>query len=202
MRMCGTDPHQMKKEPSITHTSRTGKTYHLHTGPKRGGGTQHYFSTKPTGQLADRLPEGFEVHETVNGQVHLRRRQPKLIRDDELDGIRRQLEQPRAGHRYKVEVRGEVLTVHQSGSDFGFLRESAPHLSPREHDRVAEQFASYQPVLRFILADAGDRLFAPERYCFRGSVDDWISIGPPALLTKLAGKYLKHLGQDSLYELF
>ena len=23
---------------SITHTSRTGKTYYLHTGPKRGGG--------------------------------------------------------------------------------------------------------------------------------------------------------------------
>jgi hypothetical protein len=61
----------------ITHTSRNGKTYNLHTGPKRCGGTQHYFSTKPTGTLAQRLPEGFEVYETVNAQVYLRRQQPK-----------------------------------------------------------------------------------------------------------------------------
>jgi len=192
----------MTKVMPITHTSRTGKTYYLHTGPKRGGGTQHYFSTKPAGPLAERLPDGFEVYETVNGQVHLRRRQPKLIRDDELDCIRCRLDRPRTGHRYKVEARGEVLTVHESGSDFGFLREFAPHLSPREHDRMSEQFADYHPVLRFILADAEQRLFAPERYCFRGSVDDWISIGPPARLEKLAAKYLKHLGQDSMYELF
>jgi hypothetical protein len=46
------------------------------------------------------------------------------------------------------------------------------------------------------------RLFAPERYCFRGSVEDWISIGPPDSVAKLAAKHLKHLGQDSFYELF
>jgi hypothetical protein len=28
----------------IIHTSRTGKQYYLHTGPKRGGGVQHFFS--------------------------------------------------------------------------------------------------------------------------------------------------------------
>ena len=59
-----------------------------------------------------------------------------------------------------------------------------------------------QPVLRFILVDAERRLFTPERYCFRGSVDDWISIGPPESIEKLAAKYVKHLGQESMYELF
>jgi hypothetical protein len=186
----------------ITHTSRNGKTYYLHTGPKRGGGTQHFFSTKPTGTLAPRLPEGFEVYETVNGQVYLRRQQPSLIRDEERDCIARQLERPRAGKRYKVEVRGEVLTVHESSSDFGWLAQVAPHLSQRERDASAERFAHYQPVLRFILADAERRWFAPERYCFRGSVDDWISIGPAAPIAQLAAKYLKHLGRESMYELF
>jgi len=57
-------------------------------------------------------------------------------------------------------------------------------------------------VLRVILADAKRRLFAAERYCFRGSVDDWISIGRAERIDKLAARYLKHLGQDSLYELF
>lgn len=58
---------------AITHTSRTGKNYYLHTGPKRGGGVQFSFSTKSDGNLADRLPDGFEVYESVNGQVYLRR---------------------------------------------------------------------------------------------------------------------------------
>ena len=99
-------------------------------------------------------------------------------------------------------MRGEVLTVHESSNDFGWLAEVAPHLSQREREASAERFAHYQPVLRFILADAERRWFAPERYCFRGSVDDWISIGLAEPIDKLAAKYLKHLGQDSMYELF
>ena len=186
----------------ITHTSRTGKTYYLHTGPRRGGGTQYFFSKKASGPLAERLPEGFESYETVNGQVYLRRQQPKLIRDDELDCLRRRLPPPRGRHRYQVEVRAKTVTVHESASDFGFARELAPHLTAQEHERIAEQFAHYQPVMRFVLEDAGRRRFAPERYCFRGSVDDWISIGPADTLEKLAPRYLKHLGRESFFELF
>ena len=56
--------------------------------------------------------------------------------------------------------------------------------------------------MRFILVDVEKRPFAPERYCFRGSVDDWITIGPPEPIQRLADKYLKHLGRESLFELY
>jgi hypothetical protein len=187
---------------AITHASRGGKTYYLHTGPKRGGGVQYFFSTDPAGPLASQIPEGFEVYETVRGQVYLRRRQPQLILDAERDCIALPLQNRRPGHRYKVEVRGKVLTVHESSNDFGWLASFAPRLSPRELDASAERFAHYQAVLRFTLTDAERRLFVPERYCFRGSVEDWISIGPPDRIDKLATKFLKHLGRDSMYELF
>src|SRR5438105_2128905 len=52
---------------AFTYTTRRGKTYYLHTGPKRGGGVQHYVSTQPADPAADSLPEGFEVYETPNG---------------------------------------------------------------------------------------------------------------------------------------
>ncbi len=187
---------------SVTHTSRTGKTYYLHTGLKRGGGIQHFFSTKSAGKLAERVPEGFEICESVNGQVCLRRRQPKLIRDDEHGCIAKRVEKPRAGHRYKIEVRGNILTVHESAARFGGLEGFALLRSQRDLEAIEEKLAHYQPVIRFILVDAERRLFAPERYCFRGSVDDWISIGPPESIEKLASKYVKHLGQESMYELF
>ena len=62
--------------------------------------------------------------------------------------------------------------------------------------------ASATPVMRFVLQDEARRLFAPERYCFRGSVEDWISIGEPDQLGKLASRFLKHLGKDSIYDLY
>ena len=187
---------------AITHTSHKGKTYYLHTGPKRGGGTQHFLSTKAAGPLAKRVPEGFEIYETVNGQVYLRRQQPKFIRDEELECIRHPLGQPRFGHRYQVEAQGKVITVHESCSDLGFMRDLTARLSLADPESLEARFAHYQPVMRFTLVDEERRRFAPERFCFRGSVDDWIPIGPPGALEELAAKYLKHLGQDSLYELY
>src|SRR2546427_12391491 len=81
--LCLGQAESLGRIKSVTHTSRTGKTYYLHTGPKRGGGIQHFFSTKSAGKLAERLPEGFEIYDRVNGQVFLRRQQTKLIGDDE-----------------------------------------------------------------------------------------------------------------------
>jgi hypothetical protein len=190
---------------AIHHTSRTGKTYYLHTGPKRGGGVQYFFSTQPTGALAAQLPDGFEIHESVHGQVFLRRTQPRLLRDEETACIERGIATRRGNNLYKVEVRGDTLTVFESTDNFGALSGLFGSFPPRDRSKqeeLREQFASYQPVLRFILVDRERRLFAPERYCFRGSVDDWISIGPPEPIERLAAKYLKHLGQDSMFELF
>ena len=42
-----------------------------------------------------------------------------------------------------------------------------------------------------------------ERFCFRGSVDDWIDIGGPAQkLPVLLKKFVKHLGKESLFEIY
>ena len=39
------------------------------------------------------------------------------------------------------------------------------------------------------------------RFCYRGSIDDWITIGEGKDLQELAQLILIHLGQDSYYEL-
>jgi hypothetical protein len=41
-----------------------------------------------------------------------------------------------------------------------------------------------------------------EPYCFRGSVDDWIGLGPPAKLPAPLKKHAGRLGKDSIYELY
>ena len=191
---------------AIVYKSRPGKTYYLQTGPKRGGGSQHFLSTKPSGILAEALPVGFEIYETVNGQVYLRRQQPQLIRDDEREFIAQYLAKPRLGHRYQVEVQGKAITVHESAreisEDLSWLGRFSSSRSPQDLEEISARFARYQPVMRFLLLVTERRLFAPERFCFRGSVDDWISIGTPDTIQNLASKFVKHLGKESLYELF
>jgi hypothetical protein len=115
---------------------------------------------------------------------------------------RSKLAKRQAGFRYKVEVRGKVITLHESEDRLGALAAIMPRLSLRSDDELEEQFAIYQAILRFLLVDPERRLFAPERYCFRGSVDDWIPIGPPATIEKLVARYGKHLGKDSFFELY
>ena len=39
------------------------------------------------------------------------------------------------------------------------------------------------------------------RRCFKGSIDDWYSLEWNLPLDQLVGKYVKHLGKDSFFEL-
>ena len=152
------------------------------------------------------MPEGFEIYESVRGQVFLRRKQPKIIQDKEMALIESRIAKLVSGKLYKIEVRHKTITVFESADPLDRLAGFAPLLSPPKAMDVErafrERFASYQAVMRFVLTDLELRLFAPQRFCFRGSVEDWISIGPPEPLEKLAAKYLKHLGRDSLYDLY
>jgi len=88
-----------------------------------------------------------------------------------------------------------------------FLRRATPRLITDAElealKQTAIQHATYTAMLRFVLADQEGRLFLAERFCFRGAVDDWIDIGgPPQELPRVIGKFMKHLGRDSFFELF
>jgi hypothetical protein len=47
--------------------------------------------------------------------------------------------------------------------------------------------------LRFVLDDAKQRRFVCERYCFLGSIDDWIFIGGSEPLADLVRTFMPHL---------
>jgi hypothetical protein len=188
---------------AFTYTTRHRKTYYLHTGPKRGGGIQHYVSTDPAGPVADAIPEGFEIHETPNGQVYLRKRKPDLIQPAELALVEQALQKCQTSkHHYLAEMSDEKIIIHEGDTRIDSLREINMRFSAHRLEEYAVRNAHYVPVMRFVLQDKAKRVFRPERYCFRGSVEDWISIAQPAQLDKLTATFLKHLGRDSIYELY
>ena len=65
-----------------------------------------------------------------------------------------------------------------------------------------DRSAQYTPIMRFILDDPEKRDYHAERWCFRGSIDDWICASHSGKIETLAGKLIPTLGTDDFYELY
>jgi hypothetical protein len=188
---------------SVEHVSRSGKVYYLHGKPGKGGKPNLFFSTEAGGSLVDTVPDGFEIYENVAGQVFLRRIPKKLISDEELRLVRAALAAHAEEWLYKADVKKNIITVYETENrSSGSGDALASWIDPAKEKQFRIQHAYYMAVLRFILTDPAQRRFAVERFCFRGSIDDWISLRESATLPVLTKKYVKHLGKESFFELF
>jgi hypothetical protein len=156
------------------------------------------------GTLAVSIPEGFEIYETPNAQVFLRRIPPKIITDEERQVVEDGMRQYASVQDYKIDVRGnaiEIHTAHQDSETFSeMFTRARPDLDQTKIAAFVAQVVHYSPMMQFLLEDAPRRTFTAQRYCFIGSIDDWIDIGH-GTLTSLLKRYVKHLGKESYFDL-
>ena len=185
------------------------RIYYLHRGKTKTGKPRYHFSMKDKGDLMEKIPEGFEIYEhPSNAQVFLRKKQPQIITDIENYLINKYLKKIKRSERYLSDIKGEFITVFESNQNIDNLKalfKTLPlcgHGSDSFLTEILEQETTYRPIMRFILKDKKKRIFMAERFCFKGSIDDWIHIGGPDSLGNLLKAYLKHLGRDSFYDLY
>lgn len=187
----------------ITHKNRKGQVWTLFEGKTKTGKPKYFLSQKPAdGTPASKIPEGYEIYEKPSGQVFCRKKLPVLITDDEVRLVETELSRRRL-NACIVERKGEDLIIHEAQGGEG-IHDLAKRFGIGK-TQVADLIAKsqrYQPVLRFKLMDDEDRLFSAFRWCFKGSIDDWYPIDYEKPLAALAKKYVKHIGQESFYELF
>jgi hypothetical protein len=191
----------------ITHTNAKGQTFSLYQGTTKTGKPRYYFAMQSEGTLAKAIPAGYEIYENPNAQIFLRRIPPKIITDEECQIVEEGMRTYAEVKDYKVDVRGNALLIYTADQDMDTLAAIVcnPHASREENARrmtLLRQGIHYSPMLVFQLVDATRRTFQTLRYCFLGSVDDWIEIGKPGKLSTLVKKYVKHLGQDSYVALW
>jgi hypothetical protein len=188
----------------ITHTNAKGKTYYLHQGTTKTGKPKYHFSMQHKGTLAESIPQGFEIYETPNAQVFLRRIPPKIITDEERQVVEDGMRKYAGVQDYKIDVRGNAIEIHIAHQDSETFREmfsrARPDLDQTQIAAFVAQAVHYFPMMQFLLEDEQRRTFTAQRYCFIGSIDDWIDIGHGPL-TRLVKRYVKHLGQESYFEL-
>ena len=194
----------------ITYTNRKGVTFYLGRGVTPTGKPRYFFARDPDkGEPVEAIPEGYEIVESVNGVVSLAKVRPALTRSEELALVQAAVARhPKSGN-YRVDVKGERIVVYErEGADpdlvardlAGSLDLPFTVLAARMRETF-DQSARFTPVLRFILADEAKRTFYVERWCYLGSIDDWVNIGAVGQLGRLVKQTVPKLGSDAFFGL-
>lgn len=200
---------------AIEYRNRTGKTYYLHEGKTKTGKPRYFFSSRENGKgkTVDKVPEGYEIYEhPENAQVFLRKKRSRLITDIEEQFVKKCLNTLKRPRRYLVDCKDEYITIYESNADteilkglLGDLLSIAPTRPGVNIDDAMTTLVNtadhhYTATLRFCLNDKEKRTFVAQRFCFRGSIDEWIYLAGPDDFEGIVKKYVKFLGTDEFFD--
>jgi hypothetical protein len=146
----------------IQHKNRRGQTFHLHQAKTKSGKPNYYFSLKAEGDPVQAIPDGYEVYENPNAQVFLRRKQLKIITDQELDLVEKGMNQFSEVKDYIVDRRKNAMIVFLADQDVGLFEGILPNLiqTKREDlENLLKPYLSYTPMMQFVLTDKEKREF-------------------------------------------
>ncbi len=198
-------PREGLKQPEkgIEYTNRKGKTYYLHVGKTKKGNPRYHFAMEAPGELVKEIPEGYEIYENPNAQVFLRKIVPKEILDEEMAILENALKAHAKPTKYIIDTKAKVITIFWTDQSGPMIGELSSFFGMARMEEFYEKSTYFNPIFRFTLVDPKERLFIAERFCFRGSIDDWMHLlgGGPDTLQTLVERYVKHLGEESFYEL-
>lgn len=190
------------------HVNRMGDAYYLQAKTEKLGQMKYSFARKLTGSPVEHLPAGYEVRESPeSGQVVIRRFKPSAIRPEEKELLEKTIREQTDDVLFIVDVEDKAMIVYTSDMDadvrIDLLRQIVPMDAATAKSMKADMLANarFVKTMRFTLVDAEHRQFKMERWCFKGSIDDWYFIDGDMPLPDLARKYVQHLGKDSFFDL-
>lgn len=189
---------------SIKYTNSKGKTYYLHKGQTKSGNDKYYFSMKTSGYICDIIPKGYEIYEHPNAQVFLRKIPKKIILDSERDIVEKELREASSLRSYKIDIRKNIIQIYTPDQDIDAIEKiigGALPISESTKGAIAS-IIHYSPNMQFILVDEENRIFYTQRYNYLSRIDGWMDIGDSDSLDNLVKKYIKHLGEESFFELY
>jgi hypothetical protein len=189
--------------------NRRGEIYYLLEGKTSTGKPKYSMSRKPSGKQVEALPVGYEIYEAPeHGQVHARQIKLSAITPSERQTVADAMRRYSAIEQAIVDVEEDSLVVWTPSMGVSeaetLIHDLAGSVSTSRARELRESVlkrSRYEKMLRFLLVNPDRRLFAVQRWCFRGSIDDWIRVGGPGPLADLAKEYAKHLGRESFFEL-
>jgi hypothetical protein len=194
---------------SVTYINRKGFTYFLNKGVTKTGKPRYYFAREQKDEPVEEIPAGYEIEESVNAIVSLVKARPQLIRPEESASVEAALKKHPKARNYRLAIKNDQIMIYEGiGGGMDSLRIILGHAGLNiegAKERLQEEldrYTQFTPVMRFILDDQETREYHAERWCYRGSIDDWIYAGHSGKINSLAKKLIPTLGTDEFYELY
>ena len=161
-----------------------GKMYYIKSKLTRKGNTTYYMTRKEDETCLDHLPEGYEVFEKYDTEtLYIRKKQPSQFSPAVVEAISRELKTNTSIQSFQLDIKGNEISIYVA-----------------EDSMFGRRLSELMKVIR--QEDESEPYYEVKRYCFRGSIDDWITVGQEEDIEKVAKEYLIHLGKESYYDLF
>ena len=208
------------KHSTFTHTSRTNKTYYIHERRTKKGNITYYLSPKEQGNIVEKLPKGYEIYDhPETNQSFIRPIQPKIISDEELTVVKNLMKKSSDIKYYRIDIQKNAIVIYTAENqkpvsevfanlfnipvnpELDSLRDLLKISIPDFPLEMNEMFLKFHPMLCFILIDTEKRVFAAQRWCFRGKTDDWIGLFKTSHLEEMCHTFFPQLNKESFYEL-
>lgn len=132
----------------------------------------------------------------------MRKHKPSLIFPDEVTLTEEMMEKHGGAKHYRLDVKGKQIIIYTSAGDIDAILEIFGTFALKAHEERLMRNTRWNEVMRFKLIDPNKRIFQTMRYCYLGSIDDWIAIGAPGSLNTVLRSFVPHIEQDSYFELF
>jgi hypothetical protein len=194
----------------VTYTNRKGQTFFLCRGTTKTGKPRYMFALQTTGEIVEKIPDGYQIKESVNGVVSLVIERPQIITAQERNLITEHLKRHPKGENYRADIKGnQIILYERLGPDFDEMKDIFGSFSPlpsvlldqRIHEHL-DKHSRYSYILRFILIDQELRIFYADRWYDNGPEKRWVSLYQSGPLDQLAKLIIPRLGTNRFYELF
>lgn len=144
-------------------------------------------------ELLQEIPQGFEFYESpCEARVYFRKVPIYNITDAEVEIVNSAMKMQEIDSAYIVEKGVDRITV--------YIGQKMSHNFDAEFSLFKEKlylFQSYDEQLRF---EKIRKTYEAQRFCYRSSHNDWITMENSKDLKYLAEKYCYHIDKDSLFD--
>lgn len=188
----------------LAHENRKGVTYYLHERRTAAGKVRYVFSRSVGEGALTELPTGYEVVESVNAVVSVRRRErgEAAVADEDLALVRAQMRRHAHLAHHVASVERRAIVIHEPGIGAADLQRTAQSLGApawRVEAFVADSIRGgrFAPVLRFVRDGEG---WVAHRMTYRGH-GGWSHPLAHGDLATLARTLVRHVGTETFFEL-
>lgn len=187
----------------FAYENRKGVTYYLHEGRTKTG-KPRYFVARSIGEGAlSSVPDGYELTESVNGVVSVRRRHDSrnAVPPDDLALVQAELRHHEQLRHHRAIAERDAIVIYAPSVDEAEERRVARELgfAGRADDFVAVRMkqARYDPVMKLVRTDAG---YSAHRMTYRGHGGwSWVLCSGP--LQKVVRAVVPTIGKPAFFEL-